>query len=409
MAAKPYYTSNNLIEAVKRKASIPLSQVTFTENDILAFANEEMMMSQVPMMLAYHEEYYVYNEEVVLEANKDRYPIPARAIGMRLRDVKYKDNNGNLYDMTRIDPSNRELFQGITYPVNVLAAYYLENTDLVLPHVRPQTSTGTISFSYFLRPNQLVLDERAAIINDFSKEITVDNALLVAGTLLNVGNITFTAVVGAPGTNEYQIGASSTDTATNLANAINTNGTYSATSMVAVVSLSYEEVDLSITTPNENNGISISTNIEINFTANIDTDVFANDDLIDFLQTGSGHKTYGIDREIPLNGISGATITFSDSEVPDGVHSGDYICLAQECIIPQLPDDLHNGLAERVVARLLEALGDREGLGVVNDKIQDIDKRTGNLIDQRVDSDCQKILNKYSLLRLGKSGINRGY
>ena len=40
MAKKPYYTSNTLIEAVKRKMAMPISQVTFSDADILAFADE---------------------------------------------------------------------------------------------------------------------------------------------------------------------------------------------------------------------------------------------------------------------------------------------------------------------------------------------------------------------------------
>ena len=70
---KPYYTSSSLISAVKRKASIPVAQVTFSDEDILAFANEELYLAQVPSILQYHEEYFVYTKETPLIPDISRY------------------------------------------------------------------------------------------------------------------------------------------------------------------------------------------------------------------------------------------------------------------------------------------------------------------------------------------------
>ena len=87
MSSKPYFTSADIVEAVKRKIAFPIDQVTFTSNDILSFVNEEMMISQVPSVLQYHEEYFVFLERVPLVANRSRYPIPYRAIGMGYGDL----------------------------------------------------------------------------------------------------------------------------------------------------------------------------------------------------------------------------------------------------------------------------------------------------------------------------------
>ena len=51
MSSKPYFTSADIVEAVKRKIAFPIDQVTFTSNAILSFVNEEMMISQVPSVL----------------------------------------------------------------------------------------------------------------------------------------------------------------------------------------------------------------------------------------------------------------------------------------------------------------------------------------------------------------------
>lgn len=51
------------------------------------------------------------------------------------------------------------------------------------------------------------------------------------------------------------------------------------------------------------------------------------------------------------------TLTFSTATT--GLVAGDYVCLAGETPIPQIPVELHPLLAERVAARALHALGDQ--------------------------------------------------
>ena len=81
--------------------------------------------------------------------------------------------------------------------------------------------------------------------------------------------------------------------------------------------------------------------------------------------------------------------------------------MANECIIPQIPPDLHNALAERTAARILAAIGDTEGLGVANAKLQEIEARQGTLLDGRVEGAPQKITARHSLLRYGKMGTRK--
>lgn len=56
--------------------------------------------------------------------------------------------------------------------------------------------------------------------------------------------------------------------------------------------------------------------------------------------------------------VSGTTITFS-SALPDTVTAGDYVCLAGESPVPQIPVSLHPLLAQRTAQKCLEALGDK--------------------------------------------------
>lgn len=416
--AKPWLTSDGLIGAVKRKISFPISQVTFTEADILAFANEEMMISQVPAVMEYHEEYFTYTLDVPLEAGKSKYEIPDRAIGLKLRDVFFIDSQGNLIEMTRISQDDRAYYQSSDSTTSQsLQKFYLEGNNIVITPEISGVPTGSLKFVFFLRPNQLVRDAEAAIVRNFTQTITTDNANIVAGDTVTIqqstpttggvsvlNSVILTAVAAAPSTNEFLIGATSVITATNLATAINTEGTYSATNgtpSTNIVTVTYNKLNISVLT-SKALGFVIPDTISIVFTS-IPTAI-TEGQLIDFLQTGGGHKTYSYNITIPTGGISGTTITFSTALVPEDLVIGDYICLEQECIIPQIPSDLHNGLAERTCVRILSAMGDLTAVQTKNQHLQEIRISEGNLLDNRVEGAPQKVANRHSLLRYGKIG-----
>ncbi len=401
--ATPWYTSDTLIEAVKRKISFPISQSTFTNQEILDFANEEMMISQVPSVLSFHEEFFLYRDTVALEANKSHYAVPNRAIGMRLRDVFYQDNNGNLLEMTRISQDDRAYYDNNTTSTGSIHKFYVEGNDIVLTPTPGSGPTGSLLFVYYLRPNQLVTDDRAAVISKFCSQLTVVNASIVAGDTVSLGGQTFTAVSSSPSTDEFEIGASSIITATNLSTAITTNGVASATNSSSdTIAATFNNVTYTFTTSNST-AFSINANDCVQVTS-VPTHFTAGNEF-DFLKTDGGHRTFNID--IELQSISGTILEFTAGSLQDTMEVGDYVCSAHECIIPQIPTDLHTGLAERAASRVLAALGDMEGVSATNQKIADIQFKEGSLIDNRTEGAPQKITARNSLLRYGKMGIRR--
>jgi len=409
--ATPWRTSDDLISDIKRKISLPISQNTFTNADLLSFLNEEMMISQVPSVLQFHEEYYVTYEIVPLEADKSRYPIPSRSIGVKLRDLCYSDDAviagqdyGNLFEMSRILPDDKTYFQKNANSTNTLHKYYIEGNDIVLTPGINGTPTGSLVFFFYIRPNQLVLSERAATIQSFKKNITLTNASISAADTVVINGVTFTAVASGAGANEFNIGASDTITATNLVTSVNTNGTVgTATSSSGVFTLTYSDINYTFTTSNST-GFSIQTAQQIAFDT-VPSNI-TNGSYVDFLQTKPGHKIISYDVLLPSNAISSTVITFTAGTVPSTVVVGDYICSQYECIIPFLPTDLHSGLAERTSARILASMGDTEGLATANAKIAEIEQRQGNILDDRVESSPLKITARHSLLRQGSYGRN---
>lgn len=405
MGTKPWMTSEDLIAAVKRKIAIPINQRTFSETDILAFANEEMMISQVPDIMMYHEEYFVFSENTLLLPNQERYSIPERAMGQKLRDIYYVDTNDNLFEMTRINPDDKAYWQRESATINLMQKYYLEGNDVVLAPHNVSSPTGSLRFSYFLRPNQLVLNERAAISQSFFKNITIDNATLVAGDTVTIDDLIFTAVAGSPSALQFQIGMSSVLTAANLGTAISSEGTYSANNNNSTaVSVTY--YDLSLEFSSDSTGLLVSSQINIQFTDTTPTNI-VDGMLVDFLQTKPGHKLLSKDILLASNAVSDSSIAFESGQIPENFIIGDYLCEQYECIIPQIPPDLHNGLAERVGARILAAQADMMGLQISQAKISDIKRAEGTLVDNRVDGSTQKINQRKSPLSFLRMGIRR--
>lgn len=394
MSRKPYYTSNTLIEAVKRKMSFPIAQVTFSEDDILAFADEEMFLSQVPSILQFHEEYLVYEQESALVANQSRYPVPSRAIGMRLRDLFYRDNSNQIVEMSRINPDDRALFDRDSNSFPTPIHYYIQNNHIVIIPTVGASPTGTLIFSYYLRPNSLVTDDRAAVCQSFSKTITVENADLVAGDILTFGD------EEAVADTDFAIGANSSITASNLANYIATLTSTQFTSDVAnnIVTLFYMQRSTSVSSTST--GLTVQATITLQ-TSDVPSDVVAGT-MIDLLQTEAGHNTLAIDVLLAQGSVSPTSITLSESQLPSDFVIGDYACAQYECIIPQVPTDLHNLLAERTCARIMEALGDKEGLAAANAKIGELEIRQGTILDNRIEGSPQKILNRNGLLKGGR-------
>lgn len=309
MSNKSYMTSDDLIESIKRRASIPESQNTFTPQDFLDILNEEQAIGLVPSILQYHEEFFVRSLDVPILQDTFRYALPYRAVGNKLRDICFVDTSGNEYEMTRIDADSTYDIKQWGYG-NSLRPYKLEGGDIVLLAGNVSGSQGSLRMRYYLRPNQLVKTNRSAAIDTINR---------------TTGTITFAA-------------------------------------------------DL--------------------------PDHFSGSVEYDFNRTNSDHRIIAFD-VVPL-ALTINSITFTPADIPADVVIGDIICQAGETIIPNIPTDLHVVLAHRGATRCLESLGDTQGLQNANAKLQEMEQRTGNLIDNRTEGNPIKVVNRHSLLRTGR-------
>lgn len=117
---------------------------------------------------------------------------------------------------------------------------------------------------------------------------------------------------------------------------------------------------------------------------------------VDFIKGRPGFELRGMDRTISL--IASTTLTFSTS-LPSSLAVNDWIALSEQSPIPQIPTELHPMLAQRTAIKILESLGDDQGLKLAQGKLQEMEQNALHLISPRSDANPKKLINRYSTLR----------
>lgn len=307
--SKPY-TSSELIRSIKRRASIPENQATFTSDDFLEFATEEMILGVVPSVMSVHEDYFIFEQNTALESNKSEYEIPSRAIGNKLRDLQYTSDGKNFVELTRIGIGERFAEYDVRSETN-LRKFYIKNNKVALVPLVESNPSGELVFVYYIRPSKLVLEERIGVIQGIN----------------DLGN----------GTTEL-----------------------------------------------------VLNDIPDNFNTSI---------KYDFYKAESPSSMLEIDKLATAISVATNTISFNTVDIPDELKIGDHLAQACEASIPQIPSELHPMLAQMVACRILESIGDTQGLQSALLKLQQMQTAGGILVDNRIDDAPHKIVNRHGLVR----------
>ena len=186
-----WLTTDTLITSVLRRAMLPNTQVTFTETDFLAFANEEMDIGITPQILHYHQDYLMQIDYIPVNSQRSYYEIPSRSTGNKVRMVNYVDTNGNVFEMTRVMIEDLPYYQNGSFGISNqgIRAFYIENDEIVLLPVDRHTLTGSLQVSYYLRPNELVPTANVSHVTNFNPYTGVINVDTVPSNLSSVSII----------------------------------------------------------------------------------------------------------------------------------------------------------------------------------------------------------------------------
>jgi len=181
----PIYTADELISTVRLRFKLPTEDVNadgYTDADIITFLNEEMYTEIIPEVMEYREEYFAVTTRTTLTPSISEYRIPDRAMGQKLRNIEYVDSNGSVSPMGRIGREDKVFFDQTTA---VYRDVYFEGNHVVFPTTN---AGGSIDFSFFFRPGELVLQADCRIIatvNTSTGAVTVTTAVPSTWTASN--------------------------------------------------------------------------------------------------------------------------------------------------------------------------------------------------------------------------------
>ncbi len=130
-------------------------------------------------------------------------------------------------------------------------------------------------------------------------------------------------------------------------------------------------------------------------------DTFQAGVLIDFIQGKAGCGTLSYD--VAIGSASSTQLVFATGTVPTDLAAGDYIALAQESPVMQLPDEAQQLLETCVADRVLYAIGDYEGSQALQKDAVVQERNLLKIIEPRIEGEQTKIINRNGLLR------GRGY
>lgn len=289
------YTTDDLLDQIKRKAFIPDSQATFTDAELLGVATDEIHNTILPDVLSTREEYYVYKQDLNLVQGITEFPIPDRAVGMRLREVSMVVG-GVERNLPRYDIEDRAYDDA----AGRLYGFYLQNNTINIFG----NETGTLRLYYYLRPGKLV------VTNDAAQVTAVD---------LVLNTVTLTKIP---------------------------------------------------------NGWSTGINVDI-----------------------IGHKSgFDVkDLSNAITNITGLVVTLANpiplkQDTTSAVEVNNWITLEDTSPIPQMPVEFFQYLAEAATAYIMESLGDAEGYGRAQKRMEQMRDKAQRIISPRVDGQSKKLV-----------------
>jgi hypothetical protein len=121
---------------------------------------------------------------------------------------------------------------------------------------------------------------------------------------------------------------------------------------------------------------------------------------VDVIKADGGFECIAIDESVT---VSGTTITFS--ALPTGLAVGDYIALAGETPIPQIPGELHTLLSLRATVTILESLGFVNEMKAAQAKLKEAEESANTLLTPRSDGNPKKLVNYNGPLRQRTRGF----
>lgn len=161
------YTTAGLLASIRRRAMLPsAASAGTTDIDLLALANEELILGLAADLMRVREEYLLTYTDVPIDGVE--YRIPSRAVGQMLQRVQLRDSSGLEMDLTRL--RGPQVSQYSATGLEPFGYRLRGNTLLLVPSA--DTSFTTLRMEYAIRPSELT-----ATASDFKVITGIDEDL----------------------------------------------------------------------------------------------------------------------------------------------------------------------------------------------------------------------------------------
>ena len=390
-------TTSALLKSIKRRAMIPDNQNTFTDQDFIDLMNEEMMIGLVPSILQMKEEYFIFNQVVPLIAEKSNYPIPERALASKIRELCFRDSSqlvtvsANTVESLSITAGNTtingfttetlstvnvgDFVSGTSIPEHCIV--FSKGTNFIVVSFPPTETDASIDL-IFSRYSPYKANEYEMT------QIAVDDRY--TGLSNGTGSADFTGF-----RRFYLMG---NDVILHPSVGPTPHGSLSFYYYLRPNSLVKDSAVATITALDKTTGNITLSSIPSGYSVYVAGSNNTVATTFDFIKAKSAHNILDID--LTINSVNSTTkvINMDPYKIPKDLEVGDYIALAGQTCIPNIPTELHMVLAQRVAQRALEALGDTEGLNNAANKIAEMENKLTTMIDNRVEGSPRKVVNR---------------
>ncbi len=140
----------------------------------------------------------------------------------------------------------------------------------------------------------------------------------------------------------------------------------------------------------------VASTVQLSFTSGTIPAAWTTANTFDVISNTGTFRT--IAKDLTVATVTTGAITFS-STLDTGIEVGDWVALAGESPIPQVPEVVHPYLAQRAAVRALAAVGDKENLQFAMAELGPMERRLDDTLAPRSDGEAKVIVPRHSPLR----------
>lgn len=179
MSFGPSYAVEALIDNIKRRCSVPTSQLTYEPEDFALIANDVMQDEVVPLIMSTREEYFVDYLDIPTDST-GIVNVPEKAVGEKLRSVCWLQQTNPLI-LTNLPRIDLDVVAGVGLSnayYNAMSGFYVQGNKLYLyPNTSVPQNTN-IRLYYYKRTLTLTEPDsygKILSIDEMTSSVVLDN------------------------------------------------------------------------------------------------------------------------------------------------------------------------------------------------------------------------------------------